>query len=241
MHCGSAPCRARGTGPSGHRILTLPRLLLDRGRSKTGAHEPAMAAQLAALADDAHGHRAAGPLSRTPLPSTSTCQVLAAGFGRGAQGRPTGLAGVFAVIGLEPAQSMAPLSSARWQTILSPPPAPCSTDSTAGILFSSSRRPERSAGRGSGAAITLRSDQRHAARTGATFAVRGSSPMGQRIYDRGSDSADRSSPLGSSSWTRSRRCARPRRAPRELRHVEPAGAEGLEPPTYGFGDRRSTN
>jgi hypothetical protein len=26
-----------------------------------------------------------------------------------------------------------------------------------------------------------------------------------------------------------------------LRLVEPAGAEGLEPPTYGFGDRRSTN
>jgi hypothetical protein len=100
----------------------LPRLLLDAG-FEDGGDEPAMAAQLAALADMPMATELQSRLSRTPLPSTSTARFSPLGSVRGPR-RPTG----------SPASSPSSVSnhtvdgdtsSARWQTILSPPPPPC--------------------------------------------------------------------------------------------------------------------
>ena len=84
----------------------LPRLLLDAG-FEDGGDEPAMAAQLAALAE----MPMATELQVTPVEDSSALdeyrQVLAAGFGEGPK-EADWVASVFAIIGLEP-QSMAPL------------------------------------------------------------------------------------------------------------------------------------
>ena len=156
----------------------LPRLLLDAG-FEDGGDEPAMAAQLAALAD----MPMATELQVTPVEDSSALdeyrQVLAAGFGEGPK-EADWVASVFAIIGLEP--------HSRWRhfvgTVADDPVATASTlltDSTAGIYFVCTRPDARR--RGFGAAITNEA-MRHAARTGATFAVLGSSPMGQRVYER---------------------------------------------------------
>ena len=78
----------------------LPRLLLDAG-FEDGGDEPAMAAQLAALADVPM----ATELQVTPVEDSSALdeyrQVLAAGFGEGPK-EADWVASVLAIIGLEP-------------------------------------------------------------------------------------------------------------------------------------------
>ena len=156
----------------------LPQLLLHAG-FEDGGDEPAMAAQLAAVADVPMPTE----LQVTPVEDSSALDqyrhVLATGFGEGPV-EADWVAGVFAVIGLEP--------NSRWRhfvgTVADDPVATASTlltDSTAGIYFVCTRPDARR--RGFGSAITYEA-MRHAARTGATFAVLGSSPMGQRIYER---------------------------------------------------------
>ena len=165
------------TGPQGC-ILTISRVFFWTRASKTGAMNlrwphsspPGLTCRWP-------------PSSRSRLSRTLALddyrQVLAAGFGEGPK-EADWVASVFAVIGLEP--------HSRWRhfvgTVADDPVATASTlltDSTAGIYFVCTRPDARR--RGFGAAITYEA-MRHAARTGATFAVLGSSPMGQRVYER---------------------------------------------------------
>ncbi len=100
----------------------LPQLLLDAG-FEDGGDEPAMAAQLAALADVPM----ATELQVTPVEDSSALdeyrQVLAAGFGEGPR-RPTGSPAFSPSLDSNRSVDGA-TSSARWRTIRSPPPPPC--------------------------------------------------------------------------------------------------------------------
>jgi ribosomal protein S18 acetylase RimI-like enzyme len=156
----------------------LPRLLLEAGFDD-GGDEPAMAAQISNLADVPM----ATELQVTPVEDSSALneyrQILTAGFGEGPK-EADWVASVFAAIGLE--------SHSPWRHFVGrvddDPVATASTlltDATAGIYFVCTRPDARR--RGFGAAITHEA-MRHAARDGATLAVLGSSPMGQRVYER---------------------------------------------------------
>ena len=173
----------------------LPRLLLDAG-FEDGGDEPAMAAQLAALADVPM----ATELQVTPVEDSSALdeyrQVLAAGFGEGPK-EADWVASVFAIIGLEP--------HSRWRhfvgTVADDPVATASTlltDSTAGIYFVCTRPDARR--RGFGAAITYK---RCATRRAPEPRSPSSAPRRWgSAFTSGSDS-EPFSPPGSSSWTRS--------------------------------------
>lgn len=142
---------------------------------RDGGEEPAMAADLCAGSDaeasdlvtarvaDAEGMR-------------EYRDVLAAGFGEGPK-EADWVAGVFSRIGFDGAWvhfvgrvDATPVATAS--LLLTPP--------VGGIYFVCTRPEERR--RGYGAAVT-RHAMSHAAAAGASHAVLGSSPMGQRIYE----------------------------------------------------------
>ena len=178
MHCGSAPCRARGTGPRDASSRS-PASPSGTWASKTGAMNLRWPHSSPPWLTSPWPPSCRSRLSRTPLPSTSTARFSPRGSVRGPR-RPTGSPASSAIIGLEP--------HSRWRhfvgTVADDPVATASTlltDSTAGIYFVCTRPDARR--RGFGAAITYEA-MRHAAHTGATFAVLGSSPMGQGVYER---------------------------------------------------------
>lgn len=156
------------------RPSNLAELLIDLG-FEDGGDEPAMAADLTTIVDV--------PLTDLDIARVATSDeldayrdVLAAGFGEGAR-EADWVQSVFSRIGYDADWShfigrVASRPVAAASMLLTPP--------AAGIYFVCTTPEHRR--RGYGAAIT-QAAMLDAARCGASHAVLGSSPMGQRIYE----------------------------------------------------------
>jgi ribosomal protein S18 acetylase RimI-like enzyme len=157
---------------------TLASLLAAAGFDD-GGEEPAMAASLSDLV----AAPASGDLKVTRVDSANQLDdyrgVLASGFGEGPK-EADWVASIYATTGLA--------ANGPWRhfvgRVRSEPVATASlllTDATGGIYFVCTKPELRR--RGYGAALTHRT-MVEAAASGAKYAVLGSSPMGQRVYER---------------------------------------------------------
>ena len=153
--------------------------LLTAAGFDDGGEEPAMAAPLAELADGPPSETLQIVLVRSSEDLARYRSVLAAGFGEGPD-EADWVASIYATTGLG--------TEGPWRhfvgTVAREPVATASlllTGSAAGIYFVCTRPEFRR--RGYGAAITHRA-MAEAATNGSKYAVLGSSPMGQKVYER---------------------------------------------------------
>lgn len=157
------------------RPSDLSHLLVAAG-FEDGGHEPAMAADLAMVVDVPATNLVISHVA-APDDLEAYRDVLASGFGEGPK-EADWVASVFADIGFGDdwrhfVGRVDGVPAATSSLLLTPP--------AAGIYFVCTRPEHRR--NGYGAAIT-HAAMRYAAQRGATHAVLGSSPMGQRIYER---------------------------------------------------------